>query len=705
MSASDRGRMLPPNLDDRTWQDLAEEARSLIQSYAPQWTDHNPSDIGITLIELFAWLSEQMIYRLNRVPDKNYVAFLNLLGITRDPATPAQTLLTFRAAPPNPVLVPRGTQAQTAGSETESPAIFETDGDLTVLPINLASAVIVGKPVANRYSRVTSAFLLPPAPGLLITIPTGQPNTICLGFDAATTEPISLRIRVNRPVQVNPPPGGPQATITWHLSTGTTQPTGWTTLTGVTDGTDGLQHDGIVTFTPPVTWASQAPTAWSTITANPADTVADPFFWIGIGITNLEPTPITIGFQSIRFNAVPAHNALTIPVPEPLGHSNGEPFQVFPLRNWPLYKRPDADNPYDHLDVEVARIPWTQQVELVSGAGNVFRVNEVTGEVLFGDHSSTRPTGHGSIPPDGAPIVATTYRYVAGGVSGNVGAGSIISLRTPVAGIIGVTNLTSSDGGSDEEPIEDAKRRAPMVLRNRNRAVTSEDFEFLAREVTTDVWAVRCLEPRLHMTSNPPFWSEGMPWTFGALDRSPGNVNLVIVPNYGLEISRPWPSVDLLREVQRDLDRRRDVTASLVVTGPRYLPVRVKVVAFVWKSAIDEGHIGNANEAYLEIQNKIVRFLHPVHGGLLGHGWGVGQHVFIADIFNFIKPADHIGFISSLELSAETPAYHDPPLGPGGVFLANERPFSLSAPGAWVRVADYELVCFGSMSVPVQPPQ
>ena len=63
--------------------------RALIPRYAPQWTDHNPSDLGITLIELFAWLAEGVIYRLNRVPEKNYVAFLNLLGITRDPPTPA----------------------------------------------------------------------------------------------------------------------------------------------------------------------------------------------------------------------------------------------------------------------------------------------------------------------------------------------------------------------------------------------------------------------------------------------------------------------------------------------------------------------------------------------------------------------------------------------------------------------------------------
>ncbi|MDN5778928.1 MAG: hypothetical protein L0H96_18705, partial [Humibacillus sp.] len=87
-----RGRILPPDLDDRTWQDLVDEMRALIPRYAPGWTDHNPSDLGITLLELFAWLAEGVVYRLNQVPDKNYIAFLNLLGITRDPPTPPRTI-------------------------------------------------------------------------------------------------------------------------------------------------------------------------------------------------------------------------------------------------------------------------------------------------------------------------------------------------------------------------------------------------------------------------------------------------------------------------------------------------------------------------------------------------------------------------------------------------------------------------------------
>ena len=69
-----------PDLDDRTYDDLMQEALSLIPSYAQDWTNYNPSDPGITLLELFAYLSEMMIYRLDRVTDANQYAFLKLLN-------------------------------------------------------------------------------------------------------------------------------------------------------------------------------------------------------------------------------------------------------------------------------------------------------------------------------------------------------------------------------------------------------------------------------------------------------------------------------------------------------------------------------------------------------------------------------------------------------------------------------------------------
>jgi len=423
-------------------------------------------------------------------------------------------------------------------------------------------------------------------------------------------------------------------------------------------------------------------------------------FWTGLLIYNPTAEPVNVGIDAILFNAASSFNALTIPAPETLGVGTGKAFQAFELRNQPLFKRLDTDTPYDHLSVTVGGAPWTLVDELAYGPGSVFRLDPVTGEVSFGNHDATlNPTGHGSMPAAGAAVVATSYRYVAGGTSGNVGAGAVNQLRTPVPGIVDVFNLASSFGGSDEEAIEETKRRAPEVLRNRYRAVTAEDYEFLAREATTDVAIVRCLEPRMNDALGPgapPAWRKDDPWTFGALDRASGNVNLIIVPDYGLAEPRPQPSEDLVHEVRRYLDRRRPVTAHLIVSGPRYVPIKATVEVTVFQRAIDNGVVASAPTVAADTYARITAFLHPTRGGRNGSGWQVGQAVYIADLFKAIEPADNVGFISKVAIEAQVPLYHQPPLGPGGVWDdLRERPFSLSlaVPGAAVRLADYELVC------------
>jgi predicted phage baseplate assembly protein len=90
-----------PNLDDRRWADLVEEGRALIPLYAPDWTDHNISDPGITLIELFASIAEMDIYQLNRIPARQRLKFLALIGVLPEPPRPARTVLSFRPEAPN----------------------------------------------------------------------------------------------------------------------------------------------------------------------------------------------------------------------------------------------------------------------------------------------------------------------------------------------------------------------------------------------------------------------------------------------------------------------------------------------------------------------------------------------------------------------------------------------------------------------------
>ena len=114
-SEGERMTLPVPNLDDRRFQDLVDEAKRMVQQRCPEWTDHNVSDPGVTLIETFAWMTDQLVYRLNRVPDRLYVKFLELIGVRLFPPTPARAPLTFwLAAPPEATCASR---AGTAGRD------------------------------------------------------------------------------------------------------------------------------------------------------------------------------------------------------------------------------------------------------------------------------------------------------------------------------------------------------------------------------------------------------------------------------------------------------------------------------------------------------------------------------------------------------------------------------------------------------------
>ena len=122
------------DLDDRTFNDLVEECILRIPRYCPEWTNHNPGDPGITLIELFAWLTDQMLMRFNQVPRRNYVAFLELLGIRLQPPAPAWCELTFylTKAQPEPIRIPYATEVATVRTETQEAIIFSTDEEFAI---------------------------------------------------------------------------------------------------------------------------------------------------------------------------------------------------------------------------------------------------------------------------------------------------------------------------------------------------------------------------------------------------------------------------------------------------------------------------------------------------------------------------------------------------------------------------------------------
>src|SRR5260370_11393614 len=122
-------------LDDRRFEDLVADAQRRIPGYTPEWTDFNPSDPGITLVQLFAWLEEMILWRLNRVPEKNFIKFLELIDIELNPPAPATAELTFKLSTPDPpapgyVLIPQGTKISPSEQGEGGPIIFETDDNL-----------------------------------------------------------------------------------------------------------------------------------------------------------------------------------------------------------------------------------------------------------------------------------------------------------------------------------------------------------------------------------------------------------------------------------------------------------------------------------------------------------------------------------------------------------------------------------------------
>ena len=150
--------MLPsPHLDDRRFQDLVDDAKRMIAQRCPEWTDHNVSDPGVTLIEAFAFMTDELFYRLNRVPDRLYIAFLELLGVSLHPPTAAtvELLLWLSAPQPSPVVVPKGTEAATRRTDEDDTVSFATARELAGEDASFAARRLVA--VVSGEERAAAA--------------------------------------------------------------------------------------------------------------------------------------------------------------------------------------------------------------------------------------------------------------------------------------------------------------------------------------------------------------------------------------------------------------------------------------------------------------------------------------------------------------------------------------------------------------------
>ena len=147
--------MIPKiNLDDRTFDDIFNDALRLIPRYCPEWTNHNTSDPGITLLELFSWMTEMTIYRLNKVPEKTYLSLLELMGMSLSTPQSARSIIQFFPVEgiKKDIVIKAGTQIAAAVSDAAD-IIFETEKSVKIKNVKLKSCI-------NRFRETVSENLI-----------------------------------------------------------------------------------------------------------------------------------------------------------------------------------------------------------------------------------------------------------------------------------------------------------------------------------------------------------------------------------------------------------------------------------------------------------------------------------------------------------------------------------------------------------------
>lgn len=641
-----------PNLDDLRFQrDLVDEARRRIVQYCPEWTDYNLSDPGITLIELFAWMTELMIYRLNRVPDKNYVKFMELLGITLRPASSARTELTFRLSVPFPIrddddtvaTVPQYLEVMNSPLEGEDEVIFSTDKRLTILSPRLTH-LRRGVDFARNYlSRLSVQDLR-----VFRDSEPLQGDTFYLGFDES--RPINgyiIQLQVETvPTQAtgvrrDDPP------LVWECSLGNDQ---WfevapSELSGENDTTGGLNNPtGRLIFYLP-------------LHMRPDEIQGVSAYWLRCRFEQRRPaqgiysrSPRMAGIKAYALGGSVDATHATLIQNEDLGVTNGESGAIFTLLNAPLLDPGEGETLEIEERVEgtIVFVPWTRVDDFSRSTryDRHYTLNTASGEIQLGPNirqSDGQMQQYGRVPDANRRVRFTQYRS-GGGLRGNLPAGRITTMRSTIPYIDSVTNLIRAEGGRDAETLEQAKIRVPQELRTQQRAVTAQDFQDLALKSGRNIARVHCLTPGK-----------------GTRSPAPGTVELLVVPSAfeslqageltGLHLTEP-----LLRQVTAFLDKYRLLTTTLLVREPIYagVQVRAQVVAEEFVSAeVLRGRLHRALRCFLSplaLENPDDPTNEWMPEGW--EGWPLGRSLYISDIHALLQNIPGVRHVQDLQVAS-----------------------------------------------------
>ncbi|MBD2359079.1 putative baseplate assembly protein [Tolypothrix sp. FACHB-123] len=671
------------DLDDRNFDDLVEECMMRIPRYCPEWTDHNLSDPGITLIELFAWLTDQMLLRFNQVPRKNYVAFLELLGIRLQPPAPAHTELTFYLSSdlPEAYTIPPGTEVSTIRTETTPAISFSTD-----------SPLIIGKPRLQHFFTAQTLEDIPQSlRERLSNVWTRQSNGFWTGGEQAVFNE------------------QPQAGNCFYLVINSEDPLDGNVIEVTIQGA-AATPTGIDPNHPPRKWEAWDGQDWQPVLMKESDDQTRGFSfyeinqqggnpaqgadvrlhlpptwpvttftayrgrWLRCSFTTPEenqegysrPPKITgLAVRSIGGTVRASHSTLLLE--ERLGISNGTPGQTFQLQAPPVLARREDEY---IIVTPPGGLPqtWTEVRDFADSTpqDRHYVIDSLTGTVQFGplirepgqiqrqtkvrsriqqpklDETIAQPSDienalehqYGAVPPKGAEIRILAYR-TGGGKEGNVQVGSLQFLKSAVPYVTSVTNYKPAINGADAESLEQAVIKAPRILRTRDRAVTAEDFEVLTQQAGAGAIArVRCL-PALANTQA-------------------GTVSLLVVPQAntdtlieGIAPAQFALSPALQDQILQYLDDRKLLGVQIRLLEPDYVGVSVQTEVILEPTY--ENPLARA-EILRNLRIALYKYLNPLTGGTEGKGWPFGRPVYPSDIIALMQQTPGVRYLGPVLL-------------------------------------------------------
>jgi hypothetical protein len=641
-----------PVIDDRRYQDLIDELLARIPAHAPEWTQPSVGDPGVTLLELFAWLADTVLYRANLIPERQRRAFLSLVGRQLRPALSARGIVTLTTDGLAAIELKKG-------SALDGPPAFQTLDTLTVLPVQgrcfikrqlstleKASSATLLSQLQDLYelSEVPQGYVthevFMPAPG------GGSPPPVdvaaqtvdgCLWFALTVTQPdqvdsaravlgsaeggarrrLNIGLALAQQVAGLDPSIGQRVTVAhvWELSTGALDDAAnarYLELESEDDSTAALSGSGVLRLALPATGQIGVPendprrVLKAGVGGNPPR-VDDPALaarlvgWLRLRLT-AQPKLQNFAVKWAGIHAVRIEQRQQLKA-RLLGSGDGGSAQSFSLG----VSNVDAGSLVIDIENPQSRVfeTWKQVADLGANGpdARVFELDDEAGIVRFGDGL------HGAAPAAGSRVRATTLQ-AGGGVIGNLPPQTLQRMQLPGVAVLKVQQALPTLGGADAETLEQAERRIPAALRHRDRAVTANDYrDLLALLPRGDVGRVEVL-PRFKPHEREP--------------DVPGVVSVMLWPQSGtLDYRAPAPRADrlLLEAAYAWLEPRRPLGTELYVIGTEYVGLGLAIAV-----RIRDGYA--AEEVLPAVRTALRQFLWALpDGGIDGQGWPLGRSV------------------------------------------------------------------------------